>query len=252
MINTYNESDLHEKLKTIYALEENGECERQIPGTKWIADVLLKDESVIEIQTGNVSALKEKIDHLLKSKKKIKVVKPIIIEKIIETNDGEKSTSKKSPKKETVYSMLRGLTGVFEELTDENFELVVLFVKCTEARKKTEEKVQILNKSRRHLKNWIPLGKKLNSIEGKRIFKSKSDYANLIPGSVPKKFTKKELTQAIMEESGRESAKWSNLLIWLLLKMEIISETEKRGRAKQYELRLNADCGKSVPNPESD
>lgn len=236
MINTYNESDLHNKLKTIYALEWDGETEKRIPGTKWIADVLLPNGDAIEIQTGNVSALKEKINHLISNGKKVKVVRPIIVEKIIETTDGEKTSRKKSPKKETIYSILRGLTGIADILGDERLEIVALSVKCTEHRERTEEKVQLENRSRRHLKNWIPLGKSLDSIEGKRIFKTKKDYASFIPPSTPKRFTHKELHEAISEERGKKSAEWSRLVIWLLLKMGVIEEKEKRGREKQYEI----------------
>lgn len=247
MINTYNESNLHEKLKTIFALEFGGKCEEKVEGTKFIADVLLEDGSAIEIQTGNVSALKEKIEYFLSNKKKIKVVKPIIIEKQIEmlgTDGNEVLYRKKSPKKETAYSALRGLTGIFDKLTDENFTLVLLNVRCTEQRQKTDEKIQLMNKSRRHLKNWIPLGKKLESIEEKTILKTNDDYKKLIPKSIPQKFTHKELRSALEKEHGKESGKWEGILVWLLLKMQILREAEKRGREKQFEF--------SVPKADSD
>ena len=40
MINTYNESKLHETLKKIYALESNGMMEVKLDDTPWICDIL--------------------------------------------------------------------------------------------------------------------------------------------------------------------------------------------------------------------
>lgn len=222
MINTYNESELHQELKEIYALEYNGELEKKIEGSKSIADILLKNGDVIEIQTGSISALKSKIKFLLENKRKIKIVHPILIEKYIEMYDENENLlyRKKSPKKETVYSMLRGLTGVYEYLTNENFEIELLFVKVTEKRQKTPTKVQLKNKSRRHLKDWIPLGKRLDSIKEKQTFSSLQDYKNLIPSSVPENFTRKELQKAISENFSKDAAKWTSLLIWLLKRLE--------------------------------
>lgn len=222
MINTYNESELHQKLKEIYALEYNGELEKKIEGSKSIADILLKNGDVIEIQTGSISALKSKIKFLLENKRKIKIVHPILIEKYIEMYDENENLlyRKKSPKKETVYSMLRGLTGVYEYLTNANLEIEVLFVKVTEKRQKTPTKVQLKNKCRRHLKDWIPLGKRLDSIKEKHTFSSLQDYKNLIPSSVPENFTRKELQKAISEKFSKDAAKWTSVLIWLLKRLE--------------------------------
>lgn len=245
MINTYNESDLHEKLKEIYALEFNGKTEQKIEGSKAIADVLLENGDVIEIQTGNISVLKNKIQFLLKNNKKVKIVHPIIIDKFIEMYDENETLlyRKKSPKKETSYSFIKKITGIYDLLLDKNFEIELLFIKSTEKRQKTKNPVQLANKSRRHLKNWIPLGKTLDAIERKAKFSSKNDYLSLIPKSVSTNFTIKELQQSIFNKdfeydlpisAKKQASNSARILIWLLMKMNFIKENGKRSREKLY------------------
>ena len=55
MINTYNESALHETLKKLYALESNGIMEVQLDDTPWICDILDENKNVIEIHGNGVT-----------------------------------------------------------------------------------------------------------------------------------------------------------------------------------------------------
>lgn len=56
MINTWNESLLHEELKDYYC-GDNGNTEVPLEGS--ICDVLLNDGSIVEIQTANLGKLKK-------------------------------------------------------------------------------------------------------------------------------------------------------------------------------------------------
>lgn len=185
MINTYNESDLHLTLKKMYALESNGKTEVRLEGTDWICDIIDENGNAIEIQTSNLSALTEKAEFILKSGKKLKIVHPILAEKYIEMLDSAGNTlyRKKSPKKATIYDSLRGMTKIYPLFLNENCTLEVLFVRATEFRRRTAEKVQTANKSRRHLKNWIPAGKKLEEILEKKRFSTRKDFTDLLCGA---------------------------------------------------------------------
>ena len=249
MINTYNESALHETLKEIYATESGGKTEAPIPGTQFVADILNGDGSAIEIQTGSVGALRKKIEFFCENGRKIKVVRPILIEKAIENYDenGNLISRKRSPKRETVYSVLRGLSGVHHLLG--KFELEIPFVKATEKRLQTEEKTQLLNRSRRHLKNWLPLGKVLDSIEGEARFLEKTDFLNLIPEKIlnsTEDFTLRELSDEIENQkypypvsktNRKEAAKWTKLLLWILEKAELAERAGKKGNAILWKIR---------------
>lgn len=242
MINTYNESDLHLTLKKMYALEFNGKTEVKLEGTDWICDIIDENGNAIEIQTSNLSALSEKAEFILKSGKKLKIVHPIITEKYIETLDskGNILRRKKSPKKSTIYDSLRGMTKICPLFLDGNCTLEILFVRATEFRRQTECGMQTLNKSRRHLKNWIPAGKKLEEILEKKRFTEKEDFTNLLCGAEKSEsglFRACDISRAIKAKSGAKDARWANLLAWILLKMNLIEVEEKKGRSRYYRIR---------------
>ncbi len=246
VINTYNETSLHKTLKQIYSLEFNGQTEQKTG--PYICDIVTKDSQIIEIQTSNISALKNKIEFFLKQNKKITVVHPLAEQKIIETYDNEllTVTKRKSPKKQTIYSVLRSLTGIYNFLTEENFILEIIFTNQTECRQKTKEKVQSKNKARHHLRTWITTDKKLDSINSKIRLKTKQDYKNLLPDTLQKQFTPPQLYKAIFklkafneftDSQKKSAAKNYTLLIWLLEKMEVIKKTgQKEGRSWIYQI----------------
>ena len=251
-INTYNESSLHKKLKTIYALEHNGKTEQKKDG--FIFDIVTKESSIIEIQTSSLTPLKAKIEWAAKNEIKIKVVHPVIEEKIIKTlsEDGTVLKTSKSPVKETYYSAVKRLTGIWPYLSDKNFELELINISITEIRRQTSEKIQTINKKRRHLKNWIKEDKTLNYISSKKVFSMPEDYIKLLPPSLPQEFTPPELKNALYslewpenftKKNRNDAAKQYGLLIWLLEKTGLIEYTgKKQGRSKIYRIKgVSAD-----------
>lgn len=244
VINTYNESNLHKTLKKIYAVEYNGQTE--VKFGPYICDIMTDDGDIIEIQTSNISSLKNKIEFILEQNRKITVVHPVIETKIIETlsTDGELISRRKSPKSDTVYSALRGLTGIFSLLAEPSFTLEILGVSVTETRIKTERKVQTLNKSRRHLRSWLSIEKKLDAINTRRKYSTKEDFSALLPNSLPQEFTPPQLYKALLNMAWpddftvynkRKAADKYKLLIWLFEKMQIIKKTgEKKNKSWIY------------------
>lgn len=244
MINTYNESSLHKTLKKIYAAEYNGEAE--VKFGPYICDVMTDDGDIIEIQTSNISSLKNKIEFMLEQNRKITVVHPVIETKTIETlsKDGELMSRRKSPKSDTVYSALRGLTGIYSLLAKPPFTLEILGVSVTETRIKTERKVQTLNKSRHHLRSWLSIDKKLDAINTRRKYRTKEDFSTLLPKSLPQEFIPPQLHKALLNMAWpdgftaynkRKAADKYKLLIWLFEKMQIIRKTgEKKNKSWVY------------------
>lgn len=246
MINTYNESDLHRTLKNLYALEYNGKTEVSVGN--WICDIVTETGDVIEIQTANISKLTQKTRDLLAAGKSVTIVHPLIAEKIIETyaSDGSLLSRRKSPKSQTIYAILRNLTGIYPLLLHEQFTLEVLYVRITEQRRKTATPTQLINKSRRFLKDWVPQGKKLESIIRKERYKTKADWRALIPPAVADEFTIPDLQKAIfsapafstLSRANRTAAaNQARLAIWLFTRMDLAEEIGKRGRSKVYRLK---------------
>lgn len=243
MINTYNETSLHKTLKQIYAAQSGGIQEQKIG--PYICDIAVRNTEIIEIQTARVSALREKIQFCLEHNLKITVVHPVVEEKIILTygENGNLISTRKSPKRETIYKLPRELSGIYNFLTGENFTLEVIFISVTEIRLKTAEKLQNRTNTRRHLKNYIITEKKLNFMRGKQIFKTKKDYKNLIPTMLPEFWTPPMLKDAVFnsedfknlaKSTKNSAAAQYKILIWLLEKMEIIKKSGKQGRSWLY------------------
>jgi hypothetical protein len=243
MINTYNESSLHKSLKNLYSIEKNGKTEEKVD--QWICDIVADHDHIIEIQTANISALRKKIIALINLKKTITVVHPIIVTKYIETYSlsGIFVSKRKSPKSETVYSMLKQITGIWDLLTRDNFKLELVYITCIEHRIQTETPVQLNNNSRRFYRKWIPAGKKLETIITTQSFTTLKDYTNLLPSTVPDPFTSKELNKAIQNHPAlstlskmnvKKAGNQSSLLIWVLLKMGQIESAGKSGKSYLY------------------
>jgi len=114
MINTWNEYDLHNSLKSKIAGSE-GLTECKIAGK--IVDVFLNNQ-IIEIQTANFSSLRKKLQMLI-NLYPIKLVYPLVREKRVTTidEDGEIIRSRKSSKQ-----------GKFIEIFDELIYITDLFL----------------------------------------------------------------------------------------------------------------------------
>ncbi len=239
-INTLNESSLHKTLKLLYAVQNNGRTEIQV--NRWICDIVTEKGEIIEIQNKNLRNIKEKVQELLKCGKKVKIVHPVISEKIIITfsEDGQILRQRKSPVKENLYTMLKELTSYTEFLLDENFTLEIPEIKIEEYRRQTAEPVQLMNKSRRFKKNFIKTDKKLLSIGASRIFKTKDDYLKLLPETDEKDFSSKDISLKFREDKTYPSnaGKYTNLLLWLLFHMNLLEKKGKKGKLIIYGRKL--------------
>lgn len=233
---TINESSLHKELKNLYCLKYNGKTEVSCEGH--VYDILTKDNNVIEIQTKNLRQLLPKIDDALEKGHKVTVVHPVVITKTIKTYNLENKciSSKKSPKKGHIYDLFRELTGIFPVLLNKNFTLEIPEINIIETREKKGEKVQTLQKSRRYKRDWIKTDKKLDSINSVIKFTCKKDYINLLPCGLAQEFCAKDINNLLIKDSNipKRLAYSGNLILWVLLRMEVIKETQKKGRTKYY------------------
>lgn len=243
MINTYNESQLHKTLKLFFAARTHGKTE--VPYKNYILDIVANDGSIIEIQTANLSALKEKIRLLLEDKKKVTVVTPLVIEKRIDTYSTENPelwsdktlfSSRKSPKKETVYSKLKEMTGLVDFLTARNFEVIFVNAKVIEQRVHQNEKTDTPNKSRRYYKEWIKAGKRLAEFESETSFKGKKAWLSLIPEKLREvEFSSKDIKRELNKSDG----KYAGVLLWVLSRGGVIECIRTEGRLKIYSVKKN-------------
>lgn len=223
MINTYAESRLHKTLKNLYAADSQGMVEQEVAGK--ICDIVTRDGSIIEIQTGSLSKLHGKLGVLLPHYK-VKVVYPLVVRKTIETRkkDGILVSRRKSPKKQCLLDMFAELTALFPYLLDKNFILEVLEVSVIEHRVKEDAPVQLVNKSRRFKRDWYKEDKSLEAIYSTHQFSSAQDYLALLPQELPETFTIKEASSML---KGRNVPR----MLWVLRKMGLVEQVGKQGRS---------------------
>ncbi|MBO7135623.1 MAG: hypothetical protein J6V73_03240, partial [Spirochaetaceae bacterium] len=162
MINTYNESSLHEKLKNYYAEYLNGKTEVEIKD--FFCDVVA-EKKIYEIQTANLSSLADKISSLIDSYS-VTVVFPIAERTLIQTKSetGEILSKRASPKKENESRLFKETTKLLPFFDNPNFKIILLKTEILETRIKTSCPVQLKNNSRRWKKDWYKQDKELIKI----------------------------------------------------------------------------------------
>lgn len=238
MINTYNESSLHKSIKTLYAVDFNGQTEVERFGH--VYDILTED-SVIEIQTKNLSKLLAKTLDTLDKNYKVKIVWPLVINKWIETSDesGAILSCRRSPVRGSIYNLFDEITGLYPVLLNKNFSLDIVEVNIVEKRTKYNEPVQTLNRRRRFRKDYLKTGKELKEILETKVFRTKEDYLNLIPKSILPEFCAKDLARALKEDKTLPSSasKKAHIMLWVLKRMELIEETSVKNRSHYFKVK---------------
>jgi hypothetical protein len=230
MINTYNETSLHNELKNRYAEKTHGKIEQKIG--KYICDIETEDGNIIEIQTRNLAKLTGKIANLLQEKRKVCLVYPLVYINYIEryNDDGVCLSKRKSPKKHSMYELFDELMGVYPILLYKNFKLEVLLIEQVEIRQVTAEPVQNETKTRRRLKPWIKSNKQLKSIIDKKSFSKPRHYIMLLPEEIPSPFCASDLAKT-------EVGKYAHKMLWVLNKMELIERVEVKSRSYYYKVK---------------
>lgn len=238
MINIENESSLHNTLKAYYCSMYEGKTE--VNSDNHIYDIVAKNGTIIEIQTQNLSSLYKKIKDILEiQNKKIILVHPVVISKKINVYDSEGKliSSRKSSKKGNIYDIFSQLTKIYPFLLNKNFKLEIIEVNIIEERIKTNSKVQSLNKRRRRKLDWNKTNKRLEEIINTICFSTKDDYLSLLPHNLPEQFSSKELKEKLKElKIPARIYNNSNIILWVLSRMELIVQTDTKNRFKYYKI----------------
>lgn len=220
MINTWNESLLHEELKDYYSAQ-GGETEIPIDGS--ICDVVLDDGSIVEIQTSNLGKLKAKLEKLVETRQ-VNLVYPIAINTTIETfnTEGGLISRRKSPKHGKIYQLFGELTGIWHLMGHKNLTITTVFTDTLELR--------VADGAGSWRRKGVSISdRKLLKIHETRSFRSIADYATLVPADIPSPFTVSDLKKA-------GAGAYAGKMAWVLAKSGIAERTGKSGRAYAYTL----------------
>lgn len=220
-IGVLNESNLHYQIKKWYQ-QDGDRFEVRIDGK--VID-LVRGEHLIEIQTGNFSALKSKLSKLI-DHYSITVVYPVAIEKWISmTNEyGELIYRRKSPAKGDFWSIFKELASICEYISNPNLSIEIIYIKIEELRKQDgkgswrRRGISIVNRS-------------LMEVIYKDRLGSLNDYRKLFPEGLNHEFTNRDLAEilGIRVEKAR-------LVTYCMKKSNVINEIGKRGRELLYKV----------------
>jgi len=218
MINTWNETYLHEELKGLYA-SKHSTLEAQVGAS--ICDILHEDGSVTEIQTSSLGKLKSKIERLI-VERKVRLVYPIAETLMIETKeaDGSPKSRRKSPKKGIVYQLFPEITSIYHLLEDKNLELEVVFANVTEFR--------VADGTGSWRRKGIRIeNKRLDAVNSTRVFHGPRDFLALLPEGTPSPFTTKDLRALGV-------GKYAGHMVWVLHKMNLLEKVGTKDRCILY------------------
>jgi len=212
-ININNEKSLHSSIKQWYAMPGD---RLEVKVDKYIID-LVREDSLIEIQTRNFSAIGNKLRALVKYNK-VMLVHPIAIEKYIITtmeDSDEVISRRKSPKKGKLVDLFDELIRIPDLIDEENFILEILMTKEEEIRCKD-------GKGSWRRKGISIVDRKLVQVVEKVEFKEGKDFLRFLPEELTDKFTNKELAKALKITIYK-----ARKVTYCLKKMEVIKEVGK-------------------------
>jgi len=208
------EYSLHSDIKRWYMGSED---ELEVKVEDFRIDVL-RDKLLIEIQTGNFSAIKNKLTKLLRNNNQVRLVYPIAKLKWIVhvSRSGEFVRRRKSPKKGKVTDLFYELVHAPSLIKDRNFSLEVLLIE--------EEEIRC-NDGRG---SWRRRGasvkdRKLLNVFDRIVFEDNQDFLEFLPKELDTHFTNKVLASKL-----GISVRLAQKITYCLRKMSAISVAGKK------------------------
>lgn len=219
-INIKNESSLHNDIKYWYGTEGD-RYEAYCDG--YIID-MIRGEQLIEIQTGNFSAIKPKIYNLITSHK-IKLIYPIITEKwisLIDNDTNECIRKRKSPLKKDFINIFDELVSMPELILNDNFSIELIQIKMEELRCND-------GKGSWRRKGISIMDKKLLEVNNTIELNENKDFLKLFQCKLPNQFTNKELAKL-----ANINLSLARKATYCLTRMKLLESSGKRGRENLY------------------
>ena len=215
-----NEFSLHSEIKKVYSLPGD---QFEVKLGNYIVDIL-RENLVIEVQTKNFSALKEKLQ-VLTEKHKVRLVYPLPEKKWIThvTKDHLELNTRKSPKKGKLTDLFRELVMIPNMIGEENFSLEVLLI--------DEEEVRCDDGKGSWRRRGVSIKeRKLLKVNDRILFQTKTDYLKILPEDLNEVFTNKELANL-----AKISVRTARQITYCLRKSNVIRLAGKNGRSLAFQ-----------------
>lgn len=213
------EQSLHNQLKEWYT-SRGAEAEATVEG--YVVDVV-RDGLLIEVQTGNFSAIKDKLRALLGGHR-VRLVHPVPhVKWVIRLDEqGAQVSRRKSPKRGRVEEVFYELVYIPEICEAPGFELEVVLVDA-------EEYLIDDGRGSWRRRGWSIHDRRLVDVVERRVFKSPRDFIELLPEGLPREFTARQLAKA----AGLRT-RLAQKMVYCLRRMNVIEVSGRKGRANLY------------------
>ena len=220
MIGTLNEGSLHAALKAWYA-NPGDLMEEPVDG--YVID-LVRDDLLIEVQTGGFSPLRSKLEDLTR-RHRVRVVAPIAVTRTIVrmSEDGERLSSRRSPKHgryEDIFTRLVSLPTMIEH---PRFELDILLTVEEEARVQRPDMAWRRN-------GWVILGRSLVEVMESKQIRTPNQLAGLLPPGLAATFSTGDLA-----ETAGIPRRVAQQMVYCLRAVAMVKITGKQGNALLYQ-----------------
>lgn len=213
------ETSLHESIKHWYT-KPGDKVEAWIDG--YLIDIV-RDNMLIEIQTGGFSAIRDKLTKLIKNHR-VLLVHPVAHQKwIVRLNlQGERMSRRRSPRRGRLEDLFLELVYMPSLLKDPNMSIAVLLVH-------SEEVLIDDGKGSWRRRGWSVKDKRLIKVVDQIIYQDPSDLLELLPKDLQQKFTNRELAEALNLRLAI-----AQKMTYSLSRMEVIVAAGKRGKATLF------------------
>jgi hypothetical protein len=223
-IGTLREDSLHAALKAWYA-QPGDQLECKVDG--YVID-LVRGDLLVEVQTGNFSAIRQKLARLLE-RHPVRLVYPIASERLIVTMSGDGASvlrKRKSPKHGHVGDVFHQLVHVPVLMRHPNLSLEVLVTREEVVWREDGE-----GSWRRRGRSSIA-DRRLLEVISRSVFEVPEDFGVFIPSDLPQVFTVSDLAQ-----HAHEPRPLAQKMVYCLREMGVIEVVGKQGRALAYQVK---------------
>lgn len=219
-IGLLNEKPLHTSLKEWYARPGD---RFEVKVDRFVIDIV-RDDLLLEIQTGNFASLKSKLKKLLPSHR-VRLIYPIAREKwIVKLARGEgcEVTRRKSPKKGRIEDLFWEMVSFPRLMAHPNFSLEVLLIKEEEVRRYEPKRSW-------RRRGWVTEERRLLEVVDRRLFAKAADWRTLLLEHMRRSFTARDLAQTMGIQ-----LRLAQKMAYCLRKTNVIELIDKQGRANRY------------------
>lgn len=216
------ETSLHDEVKRWYA-QPGDRLEEWVDG--YLIDIV-RDDQLIEIQTGNFSAIKAKLENLVR-RHPVRLVHPIAQTKWIVRLDarGGRVSRRRSPRRGRVEDLFLELVYIPHLMEGPNFSLEALLVHSEE---------ELIDDGRGSWKRrrWSVHDRRLLDVVERTTFSAPADFKKLLPEALPEEFKTRELAELLGLRVNI-----AQKMTYSLRQMDVIETIGKRGRANIYSIK---------------